>query len=120
MTGAHVPEEQRAIPVMQHLNPLVLEFVPQTWKTNEATSGKTVAIMVPQEDTTPRNDSQAQLHDLTRSLAEQITLDRLPAPEPGIFTGDPLAYPGRKSASKTLIENRISRQLRNSTISRDI
>ncbi len=108
MTGAHVPEEQRGIPVMQHLNPLVLEFVPQTRKTNEATNmtnWKTVA-MVPQEDTTPRNDSQAQLHELTRSLAEQITLGRLPAPEPGIFTGDPLAYPGWKSAFETLIENR--------------
>ncbi len=80
LTGAHVPEEQRGIPVMRHLNPSVPEFVPQTRKTNETTSGNTVA-MVPQEDTTPRNDSQT--HDLSRSLAKQITLGRLPAKEPG-------------------------------------
>ena len=44
--------------------------------------------------------------ELTKSLAEQLTLSRLPPPEPGIFNGDPLKYPGWKSAFNTLIEQR--------------
>ncbi|XP_041364376.1 uncharacterized protein LOC121379790 [Gigantopelta aegis] len=44
------------------------------------------------------------IEKLTNSLAQKISLGRLPPPEPGIFTGNPLAYPGWKVAFETLIE----------------
>ncbi|XP_053398193.1 uncharacterized protein LOC123532323 [Mercenaria mercenaria] len=44
--------------------------------------------------------------ELAKSLAEQVSLNRLPPPEPGIFFGDPLKYPGWKVAFHTLIEER--------------
>ncbi len=43
---------------------------------------------------------------LLSALTEQISLSRLPPPEPGVFTGDPLTYPSWKSAFHTLIERR--------------
>ena len=44
--------------------------------------------------------------DLTRTLAEQISLSRLPPPEPSVFEGDPLKYPAWKSSFETLIEGK--------------
>ena len=68
---------------------------------------------------TPRNDpymeqgrpsdgssSEKALIDLAKSLAEQVSLSRLPPPEPSVFYGDPMRYPGWKAAFQTLIEHR--------------
>ncbi|XP_060575232.1 uncharacterized protein LOC132732747 [Ruditapes philippinarum] len=44
--------------------------------------------------------------ELAKSLAEQVSLNRLPPPEPGIFFGDPLKYPAWKVAFQTLVEER--------------
>ena len=38
--------------------------------------------------------------------ADQVSISRLPPPEPSVFHGDPLKYPGWKSAFQTLIEQR--------------
>lgn len=43
---------------------------------------------------------------MTKTFAEQLTLNRLPIPEPSVFHGDPLKYTMWKCAFETLIENR--------------
>lgn len=43
---------------------------------------------------------------LTKTLAEQVVLSRLPPPEPTVFDGDPLKFPGWKGAFDTLIEQK--------------
>ena len=66
----------------------------------------------------PRNDlylEQAQIDEennpekalvgLAKYLAEQVSLSRLPPPEPSIFYGDTMRYPGWKAAFQTLIEH---------------
>ena len=49
---------------------------------------------------------EQSLLDLAKSLADQITVSRLPSPEPSIFSGDPLSYPSWKSAFQILIEQK--------------
>jgi transposase InsO family protein len=47
--------------------------------------------------------------DLTRTtetLINQLMLSRLPAPEPSVFTGDPMKFPSWKASFITLIESR--------------
>ena len=46
------------------------------------------------------------LLDLAKSLADQITVSRLPPPEPSVFSGDPLSYPSWRSAFQILIEQK--------------
>jgi hypothetical protein len=46
------------------------------------------------------------LKNLIGSLGEFMNLSRLPIPEPGIFTGNPIEYPSWRSAFKTLVESR--------------
>ena len=66
----------------------------------------------------PRNDlylEQAQVDEernpekslvgLAKCLAKQVSLSRLPPPEPSIFNGDPMRYPCWKAAFLTLIEH---------------
>ena len=51
-------------------------------------------------------NSEQALFSLVKSLTEQVNLGRLPAPEPSLFTGDPLKYPGWKVDFSMLIEQR--------------
>ena len=51
-------------------------------------------------------NSEQALLSLVKSLTEQVNLGRLPAPEPSLFTGDPLKYPGWKVDFSMLIEQR--------------
>lgn len=46
------------------------------------------------------------LLSLANSLAQHMSLSRLPPPEPNIFYGDPFKYPGWKVAFQALIEQR--------------
>ena len=46
------------------------------------------------------------LVSLVKSLTDQVNLGRLPGPEPSVFTGDPLKYPGWKVDFTMLIEQR--------------
>ena len=51
--------------------------------------------------------NEVSSHDsLVQTLCKQMNLFRLPAPEPGVFTGDPLHYPSWKKAFDTLISTR--------------
>ena len=43
---------------------------------------------------------------LAKALTEQAFVNRLPLPEPGVFTGDPLLFPAWKSSFEALIESR--------------
>ena len=51
------------------------------------------------------NEGSSQ-DSLVQTLCKQLNLSRLPAPEPGVFTGDPLHYPSWKKAFDTLISTR--------------
>jgi hypothetical protein len=48
----------------------------------------------------------SKFEDVIRTLADCVNVNRLPVPEPGIFTGDPLEYPSWRVSFKTLIESR--------------
>ncbi|XP_061154114.1 uncharacterized protein LOC133167369 [Syngnathus typhle] len=50
--------------------------------------------------TTPKEDSTT---DFAKVLAESFSVSRLPAPEPAVFSGDPLKYKGWKMSFQTLI-----------------
>jgi hypothetical protein len=47
-----------------------------------------------------------QINELVKSFCQLVNINRLPLPEPGIFTGDPLDYPSWKNSFSTLIESR--------------
>ena len=52
------------------------------------------------------NDTSVdELIELVKSLAEQVSLNRLPPPEPSVFYGDPMRYPSWKIAFQTLFEH---------------
>nr|XP_054604914.1 uncharacterized protein LOC107372912 [Nothobranchius furzeri] len=44
--------------------------------------------------------------DLVKTLAEAITANRLPVPEPAVFTGDPLQYNDWKLSFQTLVDRK--------------
>ncbi|XP_055958550.1 uncharacterized protein LOC130013685 [Patella vulgata] len=46
------------------------------------------------------------LSSIAKMFAEQVNLSKLPAPEPIIFSGDPLKYPTWKSGFRSLIEHK--------------
>lgn len=58
-------------------------------------------------DVTPRSELQNDMRELVKVIAEAMTANRLPIPEPSIFSGDPLKFnhwkssfqPQRKSSS---------------------
>ena len=54
-------------------------------------------------DSHTSHNTEHVLMELVKSLTDQVNLSRLPAPEPNIFTGDPLKYPGWKSDFTMLI-----------------
>ncbi|KAJ8035280.1 hypothetical protein HOLleu_22452 [Holothuria leucospilota] len=51
-------------------------------------------------------NSATQEDNFAKLLAKQVSLSRLPIPEPGVFQGDPLKYPAWKSAIDLLLENK--------------
>jgi len=82
------------------LNPSASGFTPSASKQNAEVQVlyPNPPVVIPSVDT--------GILELTKSLSEQLALSRLPPPEPGIFNGDPLKYPGWKSAFQTLIERK--------------
>ncbi len=52
------------------------------------------------------DDENKDMKAFARTLAESIAVSRLPAPEPPVFTGDPLEYPSWKASFTTLVERR--------------
>ena len=64
------------------------------------------SVMAPGQNTQQSNSIEQGLLDLARSLADQMTISRLPPPEPSVFTGDPLSYPSWKAAFESLFEQK--------------
>lgn len=62
--------------------------------------------LAPTESTCRSPNLEQGLLSLANSLAQQMSLSRLPPPEPNIFYGDPLKYPGWKVAFQGLFEQR--------------
>lgn len=60
----------------------------------------------PLRDETPRSELQNDMRELVKVLAEAMTANRLPIPEPSIFSGDPLKFNHWKSSFQTLIEKK--------------
>ena len=46
------------------------------------------------------------LVQLAKSLADQMSLNRIPQPEPNMFSGDPIQYPAWKTAFNMLIDGK--------------
>ncbi|XP_029682376.1 uncharacterized protein [Takifugu rubripes] len=59
-----------------------------------------------QSDSAPRHVVQDNSGELVKVLAEAISANRLPIPEPIIFSGDPLKFNHWKSSFHTLIERK--------------
>jgi hypothetical protein len=51
------------------------------------------------------NESSYVVEQLVKSFGDFVQTSRLPVPEPGVFTGDPLTYPAWRSAFDALIGN---------------
>ncbi|XP_022102427.1 uncharacterized protein LOC110985605 [Acanthaster planci] len=58
------------------------------------------------KNSTLAGDDRNDLSDLAKVFANQLNLSRLPPPEPGVFSGDPLKYPSWRISFETLIEKR--------------
>ena len=86
-----IAQPTSVVPVAVHLNPDTPEFEPKP----------TVGVT---QGNSPCTSADQKLLDLAKSLADQVSISRLPPPEPSVFHGDPLKYPGWKSAFQTLIE----------------
>ncbi|XP_070198795.1 uncharacterized protein [Littorina saxatilis] len=52
----------------------------------------------------PTSQHDSYLESVTKTLAEALTLNRLPLQEPCVFSGDPLLYPTWKASFSFLIE----------------
>nr|XP_034330613.1 uncharacterized protein LOC117690468 [Crassostrea gigas] len=76
--------------------------VPRTTNVNTSVNEH----LAPTESTCRSPNLEQGLLSLANSLAQQMSLSRLPPPEPYIFFGDPLNYPGWKVAFQALIEQR--------------
>ena len=93
------------------LNVRATTFVPnpQIQTQNVQTSPITILpdkILPPDQSKNVTSRNYAEFDNLASSFAKQVSLGRLPPPEPGIFYGDPLKYPSWKSAFSTLIEGK--------------
>ena len=80
-------------------NTEVLTAMPSTSQTNPVYQHSL-------KDTAPRQVVQDQSGELVKVLAEAISANRLPIPEPIIFCGDPLKFNHWKSSFHALIENK--------------
>ena len=104
------------------LNPSASDFVPRATTLmpfhvdkskndrilNENVNKQTLNESVPSSHSNV-NDSHIScnsVNEIAKCFAEQMHIQRLPPPEPGIFTGSPLQYPGWKAAYNTLIESK--------------
>ena len=133
-SGNSVVSNVETHPVSVHWNPNVHEFIPKSSSVSQSVAAPTSSTWVNSIDQSivnatsenasatvsstgqpshantapppPSSSIDQKLLDLAKSIADQVSITRLPSPEPSIFHGDPLRYPGWKSAFQTLIEQR--------------
>lgn len=89
------------------------DFVPQKCEMELPTDMQilnqaSIADQHPQlfRNVTPKSEHQNDMQELVKVLAEAMTANRLPIPEPSIFCGDPLKFNHWKSSFQTLIEKK--------------
>jgi len=86
------------------------DFVPQNFEATDMQIINQVTIAdqhpPPNRDVTPRGELQDDMRELVKVLAEAMTANRLPIPEPSVFSGDPLKFNHWKSSFQTLIEKK--------------
>ncbi|CAC5383611.1 unnamed protein product [Mytilus coruscus] len=104
-------QSESSVPVVTHMRsePVVtnVKSTPVVTSVSSATLNPSAITFIPQNVNTANVTGQdVQIEDLTKSLTEQVSLSRLPPPEPSVFFGDPLKYPAWKSSFQTLIEQR--------------
>ena len=114
-TNSPPPENGLLVPPQSQLNPAVPPYVPCKEATTSAPAPNqqsnvtptNVHINPPYTLTCATNPDlvQAQLTAITKLLEVQ-NQNRLPLPEPGVFSGNPLQYPMWVRAFETLIESR--------------
>ncbi|XP_039902265.1 uncharacterized protein LOC120742861 [Simochromis diagramma] len=77
-------------------------FIPSQVRAPQQTAP--LQASVPQ--TAIRSANETPSTDLVRMLAEAITANRIPIPEPPVFTGDPLQYNDWKLSFQTLVDRK--------------
>ena len=82
------------------VNPTPTTSVENICENHENLQSNESHLMTSPQTATPA----AQMSSLADCLAKQFSINRLPPPEPGVFTGDPLKYPSWKGAFEGLIE----------------
>ena len=114
-TNSPPPENGLLVPPQSQLNPAVPPYVPCKEATTSAPAPNQQSNVTPTNAhinppytlTCATNPDlvQAQLTAITKLLEVQ-NRNRLPLPEPGVFSGNPLQYPMWVRAFETLIESR--------------
>jgi len=95
LSAVGVPKTQSHVSVVdQPLNCRAPEFVPVVQNKPDPNANSKLEI------------DPHHLHDLFSSFSNLVHVSRLPIPEPGVFTGDPMQYPSWRKAFQTLIEGR--------------
>ncbi|XP_054868580.1 uncharacterized protein LOC129349422 [Amphiprion ocellaris] len=94
--------QSSSLPQTNTLNVHSKPFIPSQAKC--ATTQPTAPLQVSQ--TTISTANEAASIDLVKTLAEAITANRIPIPEPAIFTGDPLQYNDWKLSFQTLVDRK--------------
>ena len=124
-TSLHMPHTHSMDPCGQHipLDPHVSEFVPRVSTSTQQSGFSTQSTwvypsanpvpvapptLVPQSvpvsvSTGVHSGPGNQFESMIKSFTDQVTLNRLPVPEPSVFDGDALNYPGWKHTFEALI-----------------
>lgn len=101
--GSHVPTSSMPGPVVPP--PVSLEGkVPSRRPSSTALQGPNIEAVVPQANI--QTTSHEATNDLVKMLAEAITANRIPIPEPAVFFGDPLQYTDWKMSFHSLIDRK--------------
>ena len=96
------------------LNPLASSFVHTSpistaipnFGLNVAEPLNSTHAFIPTHETKLPDNTDNGFAAFAKVLVDQVSLNRLPPPEPSLFSGDPLQYSGWKAAFHTLIEQR--------------
>lgn len=121
--GIEAKSETQAVPILSHIpfqalngtqvqDATSLAFVPQNPGVQPpATISQTLKVpsppFIPQATQAPAAVNQPQQNlDLVSILAKAISANRLPTPEPILFTGEPLKFKDWQLSFETLIERK--------------
>ncbi|XP_064644727.1 uncharacterized protein LOC135498401 [Lineus longissimus] len=75
-------------------------------KSNDSPDNPKDNSVLPKRNATACEPATSDVANLISHLVDQVNLSRLPPPEPGVFSGDPLSFPSWKAAYCNLIERK--------------